>query len=71
VAWSIVPTLADRVLAGIGAEDPLPSWPTRAGHDLLAGQGVCGPIRALGPLVTKISDDQIARLAGRFGRRAG
>jgi methionyl-tRNA synthetase len=71
VAWSIVPTLADRVLACLGAEDPLPSWPTRAGHDLLAGQGVCGPIRALGPLVTKISDDQIARLVGRFGRRAG
>jgi methionyl-tRNA synthetase len=69
VAWSIVPTLAGRVLASLGGSDPLPAaWPTQAGRDLLAGWS--GPIRALGPLVTKIGDGEVARLEARFGTRA-
>jgi methionyl-tRNA synthetase len=68
VAWSIVPTLAGRVLASLGSVDPLPAWPTQVGRDLLAGQN--GAIRALGSLVTKIGDAHVARLEARFGTRA-
>ena len=69
VAWSIIPTLAGRILGDLGVAEPLPSWPTRPGHDLLAGQAVPGPIRAPGPLVAKIPDHRIAHLEDRFGAR--
>jgi methionyl-tRNA synthetase len=67
VAWGIVPTLSARVLASIGVPDLLPVWPSQVGRDLLAGWN--GPIHVLGPLVTKISDAEVARLEARFGTR--
>jgi methionyl-tRNA synthetase len=66
LAWSIVPTLAERVLLVLGDEPSIPSWPTQPGRDLLLELGAGRPIRGIGPLVAKLSTDDIARLSRRF-----
>jgi methionyl-tRNA synthetase len=71
VAWSIVPTLAERVFAALGDRSPIPSlvppWPTRPGCDLLRDASAGQPIEPIGPLVAKLTDADIARLSQRFG----
>jgi methionyl-tRNA synthetase len=65
-AWSIVPTLAETVLAALGDTTSLPRWPTRPGHDLLQDANAGQPIAAIAPLVAKLTDADIARLSQRF-----
>jgi hypothetical protein len=71
VAWSIVPTLAERVFAALGDRSPIPSlvppWPTRPGCYLLRDASAGQPIEPIGPLVAKLTDADIARLSQRFG----
>jgi methionyl-tRNA synthetase len=67
LAWSIVPALAQKVLSALGDNSPIPPWPTRPGEDLLQDVDVEQPIEAIGPLVAKLTDDDIARLSRRFG----
>ena len=66
LAWSIVPTLAEKVLSALGDEPSIPSWPTQPGRDLLLELGAGRPIGGIGPLVAKLSADDIARLSRRF-----
>ena len=63
VAWSIVPTLAGKVLAALGEDAAIPPWPT---HDLLADAWAGRPIDVIGPLVAKVTDDHVARLESQF-----
>jgi methionyl-tRNA synthetase len=71
VAWSIVPTLAERVLSALGDHSPIPSlvppWPTQPAADLLHDASAGQPIEPIGPLVAKLTDADIARLSQRFG----
>jgi methionyl-tRNA synthetase len=72
LAWSIVPTLAGKVLSALGEVAPIPPWPAQAGSglalDLHAGQ----PIGPIGPLVAKLGAADVARLSQRFaGAEAG
>jgi methionyl-tRNA synthetase len=67
VAWSIVPTLAHQVLAALGAATPIPPWPQRPGDELLRDDAAGRPIEVLSPLVRKLTADDVARLARRFG----
>ena len=39
LAWSIVPTLAQEVLAALGEKGPVPPWPAQSGGDLLLYSG--------------------------------
>jgi methionyl-tRNA synthetase len=66
VAWSVVPTLAESVLTALGDRTSIPRWPARPGHDLLQGTNAGHPITAIGPLVAKLTDADIARLSQRF-----
>jgi methionyl-tRNA synthetase len=66
VAWSIVPTLAQKVLSALGQETPIPPWPTQAESDLLLDVHAQRPIAAIGPLVAKLDAADIARLSRRF-----
>jgi methionyl-tRNA synthetase len=78
VAWSIVPSLAEKVLSALGDHNPTPApiaplippivppWPTRPGDDLLREVDAGQPIGAIGPLVAKLTDADIARLSRRF-----
>ena len=64
VSWSIIPTLASRVLAAF-ADEGCPAWPTTPAAKLLAtrkGQ----PIARIEPLVSKLAETEIARLQSRF-----
>jgi methionyl-tRNA synthetase len=70
LAWSIVPTLAGKVLSALGEDAPIPPWPEQAdlGLDLHAGR----PIGPIGPLVAKLGVADVARLSQRFaGAEAG
>jgi methionyl-tRNA synthetase len=70
LAWSIVPTLAGKVLSALGEDAPIPLWPEQAelGLDLHAGR----PIGPIGPLVAKLGVADVARLSQRFaGAEAG
>ena len=67
LAWSIVPSLAEKVLAALGEATPIPPWPARPERDLLADGRAGRPIGAIGPLVAKLAAADIARLSGRFG----
>ena len=64
LAWSIVPTLAGKVLSALGEDAPIPPWPEQAdlGLDLHAGR----PIGPIGPLVAKLGVADVARLSQRF-----
>ena len=66
LAWSIVPTLAGRVLSALGEDAPIPPWPTHAGSDLLLDLHADRPIGPIGPLVAKLDAADIARLSQRF-----
>jgi methionyl-tRNA synthetase len=66
VAWSIVPTLAESALTALNDRTSIPRWPARPGHDLLQNTNAGQPIAAIGPLVAKLSDADIARLSQRF-----
>ena len=66
LAWSIVPTLAGRVLSALGEDAPIPPWPTQAGSDLLQDLPADRPIGPIGPLVAKLGAEDIARLSRRF-----
>jgi methionyl-tRNA synthetase len=74
VAWSIVPTLAEKALSALGDHNTtrapipplIPPWPTRPGDDLLREVDAGQPIGAIGPLVAKLTDADIARLSRRF-----
>ena len=67
VAWSIVPTLAQTVLAALGDDTPVPAWPARTGRDLLLESHAGRPIAPIGPLVAKLDAADIDRLSRRFG----
>jgi methionyl-tRNA synthetase len=67
LAWSIVPTVAEKVLSALGDEASIPSWPTQPGNELLLDVGAGRPIGAIGPLVAKLGAADIARLSHRFG----
>jgi len=65
VAWSIVPTLAGRVLSALGNASDCPRWPRRCAAQLLeARKG--NPIARVDPLVTKLTDEEITGLERRF-----
>jgi methionyl-tRNA synthetase len=66
LAWSIVPTLAGRVLSALGEDAPIPPWPRQAGSDLLQGLHAGRTIGPIGPLVAKLDAEDIARLSRRF-----
>jgi methionyl-tRNA synthetase len=64
VSWSIIPTLASRVLAAF-AGPTCPSWPTApAARYLESRQGE--PILRIEPLVDKLSEAGIAHLQTWF-----
>jgi len=67
LAWSIVPALAEHVLSAFGGQAPIPAWPENIEQTLFDGRGVGGPVEWLAPIVTKISDSDVARLEARFG----
>jgi methionyl-tRNA synthetase len=65
VAWSIVPTLAGRVLSAFGAATDCPRWPQHCAPRLLdARKG--DPIARVEPLVTKLTEAEITGLERRF-----
>jgi methionyl-tRNA synthetase len=66
VAWSIVPHLASQVLAAFGDEAAIPPWPSHVVQQLLLDTDAGRPVPRLPPLVAKITDDHVARLAARF-----
>ena len=65
VSWSIIPTLANRVLAAFGKPPECPPWPIRPVSTLLdtrRGQ----PISRIEPLVGKLTGTEISHLESRF-----
>src|SRR5262245_5234518 len=65
VAWSIVPTLTSRVLSALGEATDCPRWPQQRAAQLLdARKG--DPIKRIAPLVTKLTEAEIAGLTSRF-----
>src|SRR5215470_11862110 len=65
VAWSIVPTLAGRVLSALGGASDCPHWPPHRAAQLLdANKG--DPIARIEPLVTKLTEAEITGLERRF-----
>ena len=67
LAWSIVPSLSEKVLAALDEATAIPPWPARPERDLLADRRAGRPIGAIGPLVAKLAASDIARLSHRFG----
>ena len=70
VGWSIIPTLANRVLAAFGEEQGCPSWPANPVPTLLdtrKGQ----PISRIEPLVGKLTETEISHLESRFSGAEG
>jgi len=69
VSWSIIPTLASRVLAAF-SEAGQPPWPTGpAARQLASRKGQ--PIARIDPLVSKLTESEVARLERRFSGRYG
>jgi len=65
VAWSIIPSLASRVLSGLGDATDCPSWPDRQTSTLLdARKG--RPVSRIEPLVDKLTEAEIWQLENRF-----
>jgi len=65
VGWSIIPTLANRVLSAFGDASDCPAWPTIPASQLLdARKGE--PIARIEPLVSKLTEAEIAALEHRF-----
>jgi methionyl-tRNA synthetase len=67
VAWSIVPDIASRVLAAFGEREEIPRWPENVEREILSSDFAGKPLAPLDLLVSKISDDHVARLQARFG----
>ena len=67
VAWSIVPEIAGRVLAGFGEDDVIPRWPENVVQAILSSEHAGRPLAPTDLLVGKISDDHVGRLRNRFG----
>jgi methionyl-tRNA synthetase len=65
VAWSIIPSLANRVLSGIGDATDCPSWPDRQAATLLDTRRG-RPISRIEPLVDKMTETEISQLESRF-----
>ncbi len=70
VAWSIVPGLAERILAGLGETAQCPAWPVPPACVLLDGNRG-RPISRLEPLVQKLAEPEISGLAARFSGGEG
>jgi methionyl-tRNA synthetase len=67
VSWSIIPTLASRVLAAF-SEPGRPSWPAGpAARHLASRKGQ--PIARIDPPVSKLTEAEIAHLQRRFAGR--
>jgi len=66
LAWSIVPTLAGKVLSALGEDAPIPLWPAQAGSGLALDLPAGRPIGPIGPLVAKLGAADVARLSQRF-----
>jgi len=67
VSWSIIPTLASRVLAAF-SEPGRPPWPAGpAARHLASRKGQ--PIARIEPLVAKLTEAEIAQLERRFSGR--
>lgn len=66
LAWSIVPSLSERVLGACGRNDAVPRWPNGPLLPLL-DDGAGTPVARLGPLVEKISPEKADHLTSRFG----
>jgi methionyl-tRNA synthetase len=66
LAWCVIPTLAERVLAAFGDKEAIPPWPSEPASAILAGRAG-QPVSLLDPLVEKITDDEVVRLQELFG----
>jgi methionyl-tRNA synthetase len=65
VSWSIIPSLANQVLAAFGEAPDCPSWPALPASTLLdARKGQ--PIVRIEPLVEKLTKSEILQLEARF-----
>jgi methionyl-tRNA synthetase len=70
VGWSIIPTLANRVLAAFGEGQGCPSWPSLPARPLLdARKGQ--PISRIEPLVGKLTETELSHLESRFSGSEG
>jgi methionyl-tRNA synthetase len=70
VSWSIIPTLAGRVLAAFREAPGCPSWPSRPASALLdIRRG--HPLSRIEPLLDKLTETQISRLQSRFAGAEG
>jgi methionyl-tRNA synthetase len=67
VAWGIVPDLAGRVLAAFGEHEAVPRWPEDVEREILSNENAGKPLGPLDLLVSKITEDHVARLQARFG----
>jgi methionyl-tRNA synthetase len=67
LAWSIVPTLAGKVLSALGEDASIPPWPTQVGSEVLRHLDGGRPIGPIEPLVAKLGTADVARLSRRFG----
>jgi hypothetical protein len=70
LAWNVIPTLAEAVLAGFDSKEAVPAWPNEPAGSILAkkaGQ----PVSPIGPLVEKITHNEIDRLQQMFGGGTG
>jgi methionyl-tRNA synthetase len=65
VSWSIIPTLANRVLAAFGRPPDCPPWPIRPLSTLL-DNGRGQPVSRIEPLVGKLTETGISHLESRF-----
>lgn len=66
LAWSIIPTLSEKVLGAFGGGGVAPDWPTEPCRELLDGHAG-NAVAKLAPIVVKIGLDKAAHLAKRFG----
>lgn len=67
LAWSIIPTLSETVLALFGGNGGVPAWPEQAEDFLSAPLDVKHPGHIDAPLVRKLSPADVSRLCARFG----
>jgi methionyl-tRNA synthetase len=66
LAWSVIPSLSERVLRAFGEEEGVPRWPAGP-FGLLLNGGAGTKIARLDPLVEKITPEKASHLAARFG----
>jgi methionyl-tRNA synthetase len=66
VAWSIIPTLASKVLGALGDDHKPPGWPIDVRGELLGDSLAGRPLTHLAPLVSKLTAADVERLSVRF-----